>query len=260
MSIGLIRRSELQGIADAIRSKTSSSATYKPREMAAAIARIRPTLVTKTITVNGNYDPADDSADGYSNVAVNVGGGGSVISPKPNFACNWDFTNPVNTAGQTSYSTEGNNVISVIDGWKLQAGVLNIVSGGIKLSRCISDTAGYLIQYFGSKPIEGFMSDYITLSAYVDGVGNAVSVRRSDSGDWVGGIVTLFVSGVSFRIYGYTRAYWGLTIDIANGNEDKLIQAIKIEAGQTQTLYDANGLIEHQDAASEKMKILALLN
>lgn len=34
------------------------------------------TLVTKTITQNGTYDPADDSADGYSQVTVNVSGGG----------------------------------------------------------------------------------------------------------------------------------------------------------------------------------------
>ena len=42
MSTGLIRRSELQGIADAIRAKTGSAATYKPREMAVAIGAIVP--------------------------------------------------------------------------------------------------------------------------------------------------------------------------------------------------------------------------
>lgn len=41
MAAGLIRRSELQGIADAIRAKIGSTATYKPREMAAAIDAIR---------------------------------------------------------------------------------------------------------------------------------------------------------------------------------------------------------------------------
>lgn len=77
MSTGLIRRSELQGIADAIRAKTGSAATYKPREMAAAIGNIHhAALVTKTITENGSYDPADDNADGYSRVTVNVAGSG----------------------------------------------------------------------------------------------------------------------------------------------------------------------------------------
>lgn len=31
-----------------------------------------PTLIAKTITANGSYDPADDDADGYSSVTVNV--------------------------------------------------------------------------------------------------------------------------------------------------------------------------------------------
>lgn len=34
------------------------------------------TLVSKTITENGVYDPSDDSADGYSSVTVNVSGSG----------------------------------------------------------------------------------------------------------------------------------------------------------------------------------------
>ena len=36
-------------------------------------------LVSKTITQNGTYDPADDNADGYSEVTVNVSGGGSPV-------------------------------------------------------------------------------------------------------------------------------------------------------------------------------------
>ena len=35
---------------------------------------ITPTLITKTITENGNYQAADDQADGYSEVVVNVSG------------------------------------------------------------------------------------------------------------------------------------------------------------------------------------------
>lgn len=36
------------------------------------------TLVTKTITQNGTYSAVDDSADGYSQVAVNVPSGGGM--------------------------------------------------------------------------------------------------------------------------------------------------------------------------------------
>lgn len=35
------------------------------------------TLITKSITANGTYNASSDSADGYSSVTVNVGGGGS---------------------------------------------------------------------------------------------------------------------------------------------------------------------------------------
>ena len=34
------------------------------------------TLITKTITQNGTYNASDDNADGYSQVTVNVSGGG----------------------------------------------------------------------------------------------------------------------------------------------------------------------------------------
>lgn len=39
------------------------------------------TLVQKTITQNGTYDPADDNADGYSEVIVNVASNAAVFSP-----------------------------------------------------------------------------------------------------------------------------------------------------------------------------------
>lgn len=38
-----------------------------------------PELISKSITANGTYDPADDNADGYSDVIVNVSGGASNI-------------------------------------------------------------------------------------------------------------------------------------------------------------------------------------
>lgn len=38
------------------------------------------TLIAKTITENGTYDPKDDGADGYSSVEVNVSGGGDTFT------------------------------------------------------------------------------------------------------------------------------------------------------------------------------------
>ena len=70
----------LTDIADAIRAKNGTQNTYTPAEMSSAIDAIptggSSTLGTKTITANGTYDASDDSLDGYSEVTVNVSGGG----------------------------------------------------------------------------------------------------------------------------------------------------------------------------------------
>lgn len=72
----IIDESSLYAIADAIRDKLEVETTYKPSEMAEAIADIgSATLGTKTITSNGTYDAEDDSLDGYSEVTVSVSGG-----------------------------------------------------------------------------------------------------------------------------------------------------------------------------------------
>lgn len=78
----LVTEDYLGDIADAIRAKNGSSDTYTPGQMAGAIANLpgASVLVAKTITVNGEYDPEDDNADGYNSVTVNVpGGGGSNV-------------------------------------------------------------------------------------------------------------------------------------------------------------------------------------
>lgn len=74
MSKVLVTQSHLEDIADAIRAKNGGSDTYTPGQMAGAIEALpdAPVLVTKTITANGEYDPGDDNADGYSGVTVNV--------------------------------------------------------------------------------------------------------------------------------------------------------------------------------------------
>ena len=94
----------IQAIANAIRRKNGKSVNYLTSEMAGAIDQLvsypeptgtqtitengivdvkdkeyadvnvqaTPTLISKTITANGEYDAEDDEADGYSDVTVNV--------------------------------------------------------------------------------------------------------------------------------------------------------------------------------------------
>ena len=72
----LVTESYLNDIADAIREKNGSEDTYTPAQMAGAIEGIHTAdefvLVSKSVTANGTYNPASDSADGYSDVTVNV--------------------------------------------------------------------------------------------------------------------------------------------------------------------------------------------
>lgn len=65
-----------------------------------------PELISKSITANGTYDPADDNADGYSEVIVNVSGGGgttwetlkegtfTIYSSSPNYMLINSYTTP----------------------------------------------------------------------------------------------------------------------------------------------------------------------
>lgn len=72
---------DLTSVANAIRTKGGTSAQLAfPAGFVQAVQDIptgtSPTLITKTITENGTYEASDDDADGYSEVTVNVSGGG----------------------------------------------------------------------------------------------------------------------------------------------------------------------------------------
>lgn len=71
--------STIVGVLNAMAAKYDgeSDATINPDAIANITAVLNniipePTLIEKTITENGEYDPADDNADGYSSVSVNV--------------------------------------------------------------------------------------------------------------------------------------------------------------------------------------------
>ena len=69
----LVEESSLQAIADAIRSKTGGTDTYRPREMAPAIRNLPGTGVLQNLSVteNGYYAPGA-GVDGFDSVSVAV--------------------------------------------------------------------------------------------------------------------------------------------------------------------------------------------
>lgn len=70
-----------------------SAKTWRYNATADVIVAAAARLSAKTITQNGTYSPADDNADGYSSVTVNVSGGSSEYLEE------WDLTN--SATGQT---------------------------------------------------------------------------------------------------------------------------------------------------------------
>lgn len=69
----IVTESSLQNIAGAIRSKLGTQDTYKPSEMAGAIAQIHgdPVLEALNVNANGTYTPSSGK-DGFSQAVVNV--------------------------------------------------------------------------------------------------------------------------------------------------------------------------------------------
>jgi hypothetical protein len=252
---------EFTAVADAIRTKGGTSAQFIwPNGFVSAVQAI-PTgsgvVQPLSVTQNGTYNPPS-GVDGYAPVTVNVSGGGGSIW-RDSFSVNWDFSNPVNTRGQTQYSNSGK--IYSLDGWQLQGGTLDIVSGGIKLSRYSSGTPGYFMQRYKPTPTDAFVGKQMIATAIIDGVLNSFTTTMTSGSGGKGGMT---VNGVTIRFYNYGSEV-AFTIDIADENKDKIIQAVKFETGSEQTLAtQVNGiwvLNQQMDADTELIKIgMGLVN
>lgn len=153
----LVTESYLEDIADAIRAKLESEDTYSPSEMAGAIGQISggATLISKTITENGTYSAADDSADGYSDVTVDVAGGGGGSRTYVS------TTDPSQSQGHIGdyYIKYNNPSARVIEETTTRSYTLNITKG-LRGSSALTYVGAHEIQLF-----------------YDDGQGNEVNIR-----------------------------------------------------------------------------------
>ena len=75
----MVTESHLEDIADAIRAKNGSQATYKPGQMAAAISAIPTGGITPAGTINITQNGTVDVTN-YASASVNVSGGVSAVS------------------------------------------------------------------------------------------------------------------------------------------------------------------------------------
>jgi len=206
------------------------------------------TLIPKTITQNGTYDPADDNADGYSAVDVNV-----YQEINDSICRNWDFTNPVNTRGKSSYTGS-----TSINGWQGTSGTtVNIVQGGITLAKGSGD-----FNLYQQLTVDGsdFNNKDITFSCLVN---NVLFTDQANIGTSTGVIKNFNInnSGVWIQFVRDSSTQLAFTIWSNNASmpNDMIIQAIKAEFGNIQTLAKQTSqgwdLIKNQNTDMEKYLI-----
>ena len=185
-------------------------------------------LIQKTITQNGTYNPADDDADGYSQITVNVSQSNNI-----NFVGNWDFANPVNTRGNNSYSKTTEEY--TINGWYLTNGKLDIESGGIRLSR----RSGYTgdMYFYQRYNMYGnlFVSKNMTLSLIVDGELYTKSFVMPNANGIVSDSAIRYGVDNDFAVVYYSNKIL-IQGFLRADSENHILNAIKLECGNSQTL------------------------
>ena len=179
MSKVLVTESNLQDIADAIRSKNEETDTYRPGDMAAAILAIPTggTLVSKTITQNGEYDPEDDNADGYSDVTVNVPNSyaaedeGKVVSSGALVA----QTSTTVTENGTYDTTENDEVVVNVSGGG--GGSTNILSGTEEPTVAQGSNGDIFLRYIGGTLPSGYTAHLFIQSSGTQFIDTGVPAR-----------------------------------------------------------------------------------
>ena len=201
------------------------------------------TLIAKTITQNGTYDPSDDNADGYSEVTVNV----NQISTNESICRNWDFSNPVNTRGQVSY-TGG----LTINGWRCSTNSnIQLVQDGIKLNKM--STTDFLIYQQIKIESSDFNNKDATFSCLVN---NILYTDQVNIGTATGNLKNFNVNDVYIQVVRDSNTQLAFSIWCnASIPDNMIVQAIKFEFGNTQTLAKQSGqnwvLIKNQDINME---------
>lgn len=197
-------------------------------------------------------------------MGAKAGSSGSAASGE-NLLCNWEFSNPVNTRGQSTYSAAG--TIWTIDGWNSFQGSTEILTGGLLFNR-YSATYGYAV--FQQRPNVNFVTAMLdktfTLSALVesatDGLifGFTTFTITSATGDQHD---PLNVDDKFFYYYRDSNTIMTFNIFTDQLESTTKVVAVKVEAGSAQTLCHQEGdlwvLNEHQNADAEYVRVRAMV-
>ena len=211
----------------------AANGTYDTTTNDEVVVSVTPNLQSKTATQNGTVTP-DQGYDGLSSVVVNVSGGSAVGND--NYAINWDFSNPVNTRGNSSY-TSTTNLVQAINGWRLWQTTMNIVSGGITLS-----PASNCFQTPNSSITQKLLNKQCTLSVLAGGLLESVTFTVSSATGEMG--QKTMQNGVA--MWSYRDNSTTISISIGYVGEESvspIIRAVKLELGSEQTLaHQENGV------------------
>ncbi len=169
---------------------------------------------------------------------VMLGGSGGCNPAAENLLCNWEFSNAVNTRGQSSYS--GSGVTWATDGWLVFQGTAAVATGGIKLARYGSASFALYQQKPAAGIVQAMLGKTLTVSAMVDDSFGCQTIEISSAAGNQGSVLT--VSGIYFYMYrdSATQMTFNIYTDSAN-NDNKLIKAVKLEAGSESTLAHQEG-------------------
>ena len=166
----------------------------------------------------------------------------SLVS-KENLLINWDFTNPVNQRGQTTYTNSTSTYIYTIDRWRLKNGTVNLNVNGIEFIKTVEEKRALLGQV--TAEYSGIEGNPLTFSAIIN---NELYTLNINSG-WTfpsSGSTALgnTIASENMTMYVYARNdkrvevqfYVASTVSI---NTSFTIEKCKLELGTISTLENS---------------------
>lgn len=164
---------------------------------------------------------------------VLLGGSPSTAAWNDNFVVNWDFADPVNRGGAASYTSASD--IETIDGWRIQGGTVDLVTGGIRLTRTSGSSSDLYFYQKYRLNVNPFVAKQLTFSVLVDGALHTVTFTMPNTAGIVDdSIMSYGVDNDVTVVYYDSKIYFEFFLRSDSVNH--IVNAIKLEVGNAQTL------------------------